>query len=96
MYIQASIMIPSGNTFAHGTIVSCKRNAEGIIIGRAYDNPILDSYVYDVEFADGKVTTLMANTIVKAMYAQCDPDVNEYILLDKLIDVKCVLMMPSP
>ncbi len=26
--------------------------------------------------------------IAKAMYSQCDPDGNEYILLDKLIDVR--------
>ncbi len=87
-YIQASIMIPKGNTFAHGTVVSCKRKAEGKIIGHAHDNPILDSRLYDIEFADGKVTALTINAIAKAMYAQCDPDGNAYILLDKLIDVK--------
>ncbi len=30
----------------------------------------------------------MANAIAKAMYAQCDPDGNEYVLMDELIDVK--------
>ncbi len=44
-YIQASIMIPPGSTFAHGTVVSHKRDAEVNIIGRAHDNPILDSCV---------------------------------------------------
>ncbi len=32
-YIQESIMIPRGNTFAHKTVVSCKHNAEGNILG---------------------------------------------------------------
>ncbi len=38
--------------------------------------------------ADGNVTTLTANVIAKAMYAQCDPDGNKYVLLDVLIDIK--------
>ncbi len=87
-YIQTTIMIPHGNTFSHGTVVSCKHDAEGHIIGRALDNPILDSCVYDVEFADSEVNALMANANAKAMYAQSDPDGNEYILQDKLINVK--------
>ncbi len=87
-YIQASIMIPCGNIFAHGTVVSCKRNAKGSIIGHAHGSPILDSWIYDMEFADDKVTSLNANATAKAMYAQCDPGSNDYILLDKLIDVR--------
>ncbi len=82
-------MIPHGNTFACRTIVSHKHDAEGNIIGHAHDNPILDSCIYYVEFADGKVTHFTANAIAKAMYTQCDPDGNESILLDELIDIRC-------
>ncbi len=66
-YIQESIMIPRNNNIAHGTVVSRKRDAEGNIIGRAHDNPILESCVYDVEFADSEVTARMANAIAKPM-----------------------------
>ncbi len=38
-----------------------------------------------MKFANGKVNVLMANAIAKAMYAQCDPDRNEYTLLDEFI-----------
>ncbi len=72
-YNQASIMIPRGNTFACRTVVSRRCDAEGNIIGQAHDNPILDSCIYNVEFAH--VTALMTN-------AQCDSDRNEYILLN--------------
>ncbi len=81
-------MIPHSNTFACGTAVSRKCNTEGNIIGSAHDNPILDSWVYDVEFANGKVTALMANAIVTAMYTQCNPDGNEYTPLDNLINFR--------
>ncbi len=87
-YIQASIMILRGDTFACGAVVSRKCDAEGNIIGHDHDNPILDCCVYDFEFVDGKVTVLTANAIAKAMYAKCDPDGNECICLDEHIDVR--------
>ncbi len=94
-YVQAFIMVLHGNTFAQGTVVSHKHNAEDNVIGHANENPILDSCLYDIEIANGKVTAPTANVIAKTMYAQCVPDENEYIFLDKLIDTKCT-MMPFP
>ena len=41
---------------------------------RANTNPILDTGMYEVEFARDKVT--------ESIYAQCDVDGNEYLLLD--------------
>jgi hypothetical protein len=41
---------------------------------------------YIVGFHDDDVTELTANLIVKSMYAQCDPNGNQYVLLDKIID----------
>ncbi len=67
--IQALIMLPCGSTFAFCTVISSKHNAEGNIIGHAHKNPILDTCLYDIEFANFKVTTLMTNVISKAMYA---------------------------
>ncbi len=31
---------------------------------------------------------MSTNLIAKAMYAQCDPDGNQYVLLDSIIDHK--------
>ncbi len=90
-YIQASIMLPHRNTFTWGTVVSCKHNAVGKIICCNHDNLILDTHLYDIEFADDKVTALTANIISKSMYSQCDPDGNDYICLDKLIDIRCMV-----
>ena len=42
--------------------------------------------IYQVDFAGGEVTELIANVIAESMYAQCDPDGNEYLLLDALVD----------
>jgi hypothetical protein len=54
--------------------------------GRANDNPILDTRKYVVQFADGDEIELNANMIAEAIYAQCDPDGNQYVLLEALVD----------
>ncbi len=47
--------------------------------GRANNNPILDSHMYNVEFEDGEVTEYTANVIAESMYAWCDEEGNEYV-----------------
>ena len=56
------------------------------IMGRAHTNLILDTRIYQVEFMGGEFTELTANVIAESMCAQCNPDVNEYLLLDGLVD----------
>ena len=85
-YLSADILIPRGGTMTKGCVKSRKRDAAGNPIGRAAANPILDTREYNVEFEDGDEAALNANLIAEAMYAQCDPDGNQYVLLDSLVD----------
>jgi hypothetical protein len=39
-------------------------------------------------FDDDGETVMSVNLIAEAMYAQCDPDGNQYVLLDSIIDHK--------
>ena len=55
-------------------------------MGRSNPNPILDTWVYEVEFDDGDVTSLTANMIAQAIYTQCDAEGNQYMLLNQLVD----------
>ena len=73
-----------------GRVKSSKRDADGNTIGRADANPILDTREYIVEFEDGDEAELNANLIAEAMYAQCNPDGNQYVLLDSLVDHRCL------
>ena len=61
-------------------------NASENVMGTAHTNPLLDSGMYQVAFAWGKVTELTTNVIAKSMYAQCNANGNEYLLLDVLVD----------
>ena len=55
-------------------------------MGRSHANPMMDTRLYQVEFKGGKVTELTVNVFADSMYAQCDADRNEYLLLDVLVD----------
>jgi hypothetical protein len=57
-----------------GCVTSWKRDKDGNPIGLANANPILDTCEYTF------------NLIAEAIYAQCDPDGNQYVLLDSIID----------
>ena len=87
-YVNASLMLPRGNSLAHGTVIGRKRDARGDPIGNANANPIMDSRVYCVEFDDGDICELTANVIAESVYASCDADGNEYILFDSFVDYK--------
>ena len=41
---------------------------------------------YEVEFCGGDLKELASNIIAESMYAQCDVDRNEYLLLEPFVD----------
>jgi len=86
--VSAQVLLPRGDTLARGRVKCRKRDAHGNPTGRANANPILDTRSYLVEFDDGEITELAANVIAESMYAQCDPDDNEYLLLDSFLDYR--------
>jgi hypothetical protein len=42
-YISAEVLLPLGGILRRGKVISCKRNADGNIVGRAHDRPILNT-----------------------------------------------------
>jgi hypothetical protein len=85
-YLSAKISVSRGITLVRGRITSHKRDNDGNPIGLANANPILNMREYTFTFNDGDETVLNANLIAEAMYAQCNPDGNQYVLLDSIID----------
>jgi hypothetical protein len=67
-------------------VTSRKRDKDGNPVGLANANPILDTREYTFTFNDGDETVLNANLIAEAVYVQCDPDGNQNVLLDSIID----------
>eukprot|EP00978_Attheya_sp_CCMP212_P000799 scaffold1663_cov37-Attheya_sp.AAC.1 len=48
--------------------------------------PILDTRTYQVRFPDGVEAEYAANAIAENMWAQCDPDGNQHVLLESIVD----------
>jgi hypothetical protein len=56
--------------------------------GARNKNPILDIRTYEVEFPNGEGAKYAANVIAQNMYAQCDTEGNQYLLMESLVDYK--------
>ena len=85
-YVGAALMLPCGGTLARGRVIGCTQDHKGNVTGRYDPNPIRDMQEYCVEFDDGDVSELTANVIAENMYAQCDNDGHQILLLDSIID----------
>ncbi len=63
-----------------------KRDRDGNPVGLANSDPILDTRSYIINFDDGDQTKLTANLIAESLFSQCNPDGNQYVLLDEFVD----------
>jgi hypothetical protein len=85
-YLSAELMLPKGGVLVKGHVTAHKRDWDGNPVGRANDNLILDTRSYIVDFDYGDQTELTANMIAESLYSQCDPDGNQYVLLEEIVD----------
>jgi len=87
-FINAEVSLQHGDQLANGVVIGRKWQADGSLTGRRNDNPLLDTRTYEVEFPDGEVSEYAANVIAENMWAQCDLDSQQRILLDSIVDHK--------
>ena len=87
-YINASVMLPTRNSYSRGKFIGRKRDADGNSIGRKNDNPILYTSEYCVEFDDGEVRELTGKLITDSMYAACDDSGNNYLMMYLIVDYR--------
>ena len=85
-YVGAEVVLPIGDKMMNAKVRGRKRQSDGTLRGKAHSNPILDTRTYEVEFADGQRTELAANVIAENMFAQCDSEGNQYLLLAGIVD----------
>ncbi len=84
--VNSEVLLPVGDRHEFARVLCQKRDSNGVPVGIAHKQPALDTRVYEVHFPDGRTKELAANAIAEALYAQCDPDGNEYIMLDAIVD----------
>ena len=87
-FFNVEIMLPRGYEMAMERVTKRARDPDGNPLGTAHENPILDTRQYIVQFNDGGEAELAAIVIAANMYTQCDPEGNQYVLLDSLINFR--------
>ena len=87
-YVGSRLQLPCGQSLARGRVLKRVRDNDDNVIGYVNENPILDTRGYVVEFQDGEQAELAANTIAQSMYAQCDPDGNQYVMFGSIFDFR--------
>ena len=86
-YLNMELALPrDGAEVQFGRVVKRLRDKDGIPIGTAHDNPILDTRIYEVEFQDGHKASMAANAIAENLFAQVDDEGNRHALFAEIID----------
>jgi hypothetical protein len=87
-YLNMELALPSGDGAEPAFVRVAKRlkHANGLPIGTAHDNPILDSRMYEVKYQDGHKAAMAANAIAQSLFAQVDAQGNCHLLFDEIID----------
>ena len=81
------LALPKDNEGPGLAKVKKRRNdKDGLPIGTANENPILDTRMYEVEFQDGRKAFLATNAIAENMFAQVFEEGNRFALLDEIAD----------
>ena len=62
------------------------KDAKGLPIGTANDNPLLDTRIFEVEYQDGHKAAIAANSIAMSMFAQVDSEGNRHVIFDEIVD----------
>ena len=76
-YLNMELALPrSGGEVEFAKVTMRLRDKDGLPIGTADDNLILDTRIYEVEFPDGHRTSLAANAIAENLFAQVDSEGN--------------------
>ena len=86
-YLNMELAIPQGDSLDPRLARVTKRlkDANGLLIRLANENPILDTRMYEVEYLDGERMSLAANNIAENLFAQIDDDGNHQVLMDEII-----------
>ena len=87
-YVNMELALPQGGSLEPRMARVTKRlkDANGIHIGTADDNPLLNTRMYEVEYLDGECASLSANHIAENLFAQVDDEGNRQVLMKEIID----------
>ena len=88
-YLNMGLALPKDGESAQFVKVTKRlRDSNGLPIGVADDNPMLDTRIYEVEYHNRDKSYLTDNTIAKNLFSQVDEEGNQHVLLDCIADYR--------
>ena len=89
-YLQMELALPQGDSLEPrlARVTKQLKDSNGIPIGTADQNPLLDTRMYEVEFVDGGKASPTANYITENLFAQVDDKGNRHVLMNEIIDYR--------
>ena len=89
-YLNMELAVPWGDNPnpQYARVTKRLRDANGVPIRMANENPILDSRMYEVDYQDSIKASLTANYVADNLFAHVDQEGNRHVLLDELIDYR--------
>ena len=67
-YVGIRVLLPRSDNLNEGVILNRKRTSDGkLLVGKKNNNPILDTRVHKVQFADGGISKYTTNTIAESL-----------------------------
>ena len=84
------LALPQGDSLEPRMARVTKRlkDSNGIPIGTADQNPLLDTRMYEMEFVDGEKASLSGNYIAENLFAQVDDEGNRHVLMKEIINYR--------
>ena len=86
--LNAEIMVQAEEGQVSGKVTKRVLGPDGKVAGKYDDNPYLNSIIYEVELADGRIKEYGANIIAENMLTQVDSDGFSLSLMEGIIDYK--------
>ena len=87
--LNAEIIVQAEEGQVSGKVIKRVFGLDGKVAGKCDDNPYLNSIMYEVKLADGRVKEDGPNIIAENMLTQVDSDVFSLSLMEGIIDYKC-------
>ena len=86
--LNAEIMVQAEDGHVSGKATKWVLGPDGNVAGKYDDNPYLNSIIYEVELADGRIKEYGANIIAENMLTQVDSNGFSLSLMEGIIDYK--------
>ena len=87
-YLNMELALPkdANKELQFAKVTKRLRDANGLPIGTANDNPMLDTRMYEVEYLDGYKQSISANELAINLFSNVDQEGNRYVLFSEIID----------